>query len=210
MLFGIPAIKAASVDIGKHRALRIDIPDGWKLSSMVSPESGCLVVIQPSPEINAEIKLSVAFFSQPRTIDATKLDRALLNMCERLLGSPMREDQEIMDFGIAHGYGRFCLFTDLSQVPRTGHHTGFRVILLGIVQVSDDVLVTPAIAGDDSGSSVFERMKAAVSTIAIVDIPTGNRPNPESCVRPERSGAVNTTGVEQAPASPEASQGRPD
>ena len=64
MLFGIPAIKAASVDIGKHRALRIDIPDGWKLSSMVSPESGCLVVIQPSPEINAEIKLSVAFFSE--------------------------------------------------------------------------------------------------------------------------------------------------
>lgn len=33
--------------------------------------------------------------------------------------------------------------------------------------------------------------------------------NPEGCVRPERSGAVNTTGVEQAPASPAASQGRP-
>ena len=35
-------------------------------------------------------------------------------------------------------------------------------------------------------------------------------PNLEGCVRPERSGAVNTTIVEQAPASPEAPQGRPD
>ena len=35
-------------------------------------------------------------------------------------------------------------------------------------------------------------------------------PNLEGCVRPERSGAVNTTIVEQAPASPEVPQGRPD
>jgi len=34
--------------------------------------------------------------------------------------------------------------------------------------------------------------------------------NLEGCVRPERSGAVNTTIVEQAPASPEVPQGRPD
>ena len=38
----------------------------------------------------------------------------------------------------------------------------------------------------------------------------GKQPNLEGCVRPERSGAVNTTIVEQAPASPEAPQGRPD
>jgi len=37
-----------------------------------------------------------------------------------------------------------------------------------------------------------------------------NRPILEGCVRPERSGAVNTTIVEQAPASPEVPQGRPD
>ncbi len=36
-----------------------------------------------------------------------------------------------------------------------------------------------------------------------------NRANLAGRVRPERGGAVNTTGVEQAPASPEAPQGRP-
>ena len=45
--------------------------------------------------------------------------------------------------------------------------------------------------------------------LALIALRKG-RANLEGCVRPERSGAVNTTIVEQAPASPEVPQGRPD
>lgn len=57
----------------------------------------------------------------------------------------------------------------------------------------------------DFYSDAFRPMcEGALMTFPLVDLPTDeDLANPEGCVRPERSGAVNTTSVEQARGGPE-------
>jgi hypothetical protein len=162
----LPAFASAeTIDLGTRGALAITVPKGWTLATQKEEDSGVAVTLSPPAGVNAKLLLNVAFVPEPKPVSRDEIQEKVLSVCDQFVDASVEKKKTLRDFSLTgSAFGSYCIFTDASLVGKASKPDEFKVIGVGIIRYSDDVMAAVSIAGDDEKGSDFAAMTAAVSS----------------------------------------------
>jgi hypothetical protein len=162
----LPALASAeTIDLGTRGSLAITVPKGWTLSTQKEEDSGVAVTLSPPAGVNAKLLLNIAFVPEPKPVSKDEIQEKVLSVCDQFVDASVEKKKTLRDFGLTgSAFGSYCLFTDASLVGKASKPDEFKVIGVGIIRYSDDVMAAVSVAGDDEKGSDFTAMMAAVSS----------------------------------------------
>jgi hypothetical protein len=160
---------AATVDLGSHGSLAIDVPSGWTLSTE-KQESGVSLTLTPPGDLNARCIVGVAFVDPAQSITRDKLQEQVLNLGDQFVDASVERKKVLRELNPKGSFGYYCVFTDASMVGRPAKKDEFRVLAVGAVRLGDSIAAAVSIAADDEKGADFQAMLAAV-TSALVTAP---------------------------------------
>jgi hypothetical protein len=165
----LPAFASAeTIDLGTHGALAVTVPKGWTLSTQKEEDSGVAVTLSPPAGVNAKLLLNVAFVPEPKPVSKDEVQEKVLSVCDQFVDASVEKKKTLRDFALnGSAFGSYCIFTDASLVGRVSKPDEFKVIGVGIIRFSDDVISAVSLAGDDEKGSDFSAMMAAVSSTSL-------------------------------------------
>jgi hypothetical protein len=164
----LPAFASAdTIDLGPRGTLTITVPKGWTLSSQKEEDSGLAVTLSPPSGVNAKLLINVAFVPEPKPVSKDEIQDKVLSVCDQFVDASVEKKKTLRDFSVAGpAFGSYCIFTDASLVGKPSKPDEFKVIGVGIIRYSDDVMAAVSVAGDDEKGPDFSSMMAAVSSTA--------------------------------------------
>jgi hypothetical protein len=165
----IPMVASAeTLDLGLHGVFGITFPKGWKFSAQKLEDSGFAVTLSPPGYVNAKCIINLAFAPTPEPVSKEKVQAGVLALSDQFVGASVEKKKVIREFAISGGgYGCYCVFTDASMIGQPSKHDEFKMVGVGIIQFSDDLMAAVSLAADDEKGSDFVAMLAAVSSATI-------------------------------------------
>jgi len=162
----LPAFALAeTIDLGTRGALGIAVPKGWTLSTQKEEDSGVALTISPPSGVNAKLLLNITFVPEPKPVSRDEVQEKVLSVCDQFVDASVEKKKTLRDFSLSgSAFGSYCIFTDASLVGQPPKTDEFKVIGVGIVRYSDDVMAAVSLAGDDAKGTDFAAMMAAVSS----------------------------------------------
>lgn len=162
----LPAfLSAETIALGLHGSLGIGVPKGWTLSTQKEEDSGVAITLSPPAGVNAKLLLNIAFVPEPKPVTKEEVNEKVLTVCDQFVDASVEKKKTLADFGVkAPAFGSYCIFTDASLVGQPAKPDEFKVIAVGIVRYSDDVMAAVSVAGDDARGADFNAMMAAISS----------------------------------------------
>ncbi len=159
---------AETIDLGTHGSLAIAVPKGWTLSTQKEEDSGVAVTLAPPAGVNAKLLLNIAFVPEPKPVSKEEVQEKVLSVCDQFVDASVERKKTLRDFALTSpAFGSYCIFTDASLVGKASKPDEFKVIGVGIIRYSDDVMAAVSIAGDDETGPDFAAMTAAVSSTSL-------------------------------------------
>jgi hypothetical protein len=156
--------RADTVDLGPRGSLSIAVPRGWTLASQKEEDSGLAITISPPSDVNAKLLVNIAFVPEPKPVSKDEVNEKVLTVCDQFVDASVEKKKTLRDFPVAApAFGSYCVFTDASLVGQPAKKDEFKVIGVGIIRFSDDVMAAVSIAADDPKGPDFAAMLAAVS-----------------------------------------------
>jgi hypothetical protein len=168
VLLALPLLAgAATVDLGTHGTLSIDVPAGWKLSSHREEESGYALTLTPPGDVNARCIFSVAFMEPGEPVTRDKVQEQVLNIGDQFVDASVEKKKVLKELNPKGSYGYYCVFTDASMVGKPSAKDEFKVVAVAVLRLTDDVMAAVSIAADDEKGPEFQSMLAAASSAAV-------------------------------------------
>jgi hypothetical protein len=159
---------ADTIDLGPRGTLGISVPKGWTLSTQKEEDSGFAITISAPAGVNAKLLVNLAFVPEPKPVSKDELQEKVLSVCDQFVDASVEKKKTLRDFSLSgSAFGSYCIFTDASLVGKAPKPDEFKVIGVGIIRYSDDVMAAVSIAGDDEKGSDFSAMMAAVSSTSL-------------------------------------------
>ena len=93
-----------------------------------------------------------------------QVKEAVLALGDKFAEQSVEKKKELREFSTGQGYGYYCVFTDASLVGQPPKKDSFKVVAVGIIHVSDDLLATVGISCDDEKGPDFAAVMAALSS----------------------------------------------
>ena len=161
----LPAFASAdTIDLGTRGTLALTVPKGWTLSSQKEEDSGFAITLSPPAGVNAKLLLNIAFVPEPKPVSKDEVDEKVLSVCDQFVDASVEKKKTLRDFSLSgSAFGSYCVFTDASLVGQPAKPNEFKVIGIGIIRYSDEVMAAVSVAGDDEKGPEFAAMTAAVS-----------------------------------------------
>jgi hypothetical protein len=165
-LFILPAFASAdTVDLGLRGSLEISVPKGWTLSTQKEEDSGFAITVSPPSGVNAKLLVNIAFVPEPKPTSRDEIQEKVLSVCDQFVDASVEKKKTLRDFSLqGSAFGSYCVFTDASLVGKAPKPDEFKVIGVGIIRYTDEIVAAISIAGDDEKGPDFAAMLAAVST----------------------------------------------
>jgi hypothetical protein len=165
----LPAFASAdTVDLGAHGTLAVAVPKGWTMSTQKEEDSGVAVTLSPPAGVNAKLLLNVAFVPEPKPVSKDEVQEKVLSVCDQFVDASVEKKKTLREFSLTgSAFGSYCVFTDASLVGKASKPDEFKVIGVGIIRYSDDVMAAVSIAGDDEKGPDFGAMMAAITSTTL-------------------------------------------
>jgi hypothetical protein len=165
----LPAFASAdTVDLGTRGTLSVAVPKGWTMSTQKEEDSGVAVTLSPPAGVNAKLLLNVAFVPEPKPVSKDEVEEKVLSVCDQFVDASVEKKKIPREFSLTgSAFGSYCVFTDASLVGKASKSDEFKVIGVGIIRYSDDVMAAVSIAGDDEKGSDFGAMMAAIASTSL-------------------------------------------
>jgi hypothetical protein len=167
LLLLAPLAPAATVDLGAHGTLSIEVPKGWKLSSQKAEETGYAITLTPPDGVNARCILSVAYVDPGEPMSREKAQAQVLSIADQFVDASVEKKAVLHDLSLKSGYGYYCTFTDASMVGKPPAKDEFKMVGVAVLKLADDLMAAVSMAADDEKGPDFEAMLAAVSSAAV-------------------------------------------
>jgi hypothetical protein len=159
---------AETLDLGVHGVFGITVPKDWKFSAQKVEESGYAITLSPPGNENAKCIMNIAFAPTPEPVSKEKVQAGVLALGDNFVSASVEKKKVIREFAISGGgYGCYCIFTDASMVGQPSKHDEFKMVGIGIIQFSEDLMAAVSLAADDEKGADFVAMLAAVSSATI-------------------------------------------
>jgi hypothetical protein len=165
----LPAFASAdTVDLGPRGTLSITLPKGWTLSSQKEEDSGFAITISPPAGVNAKLLMNIAFVPEPKPVTKDEIQEKVLSVSDQFVDASVEKKKTLRDFSLSgSAFGSYCVFTDASLVGQPPKPDEFKVIGVGIIRYTDDIMAAVSLAADDEKGSDFAAMMAAVSSTSL-------------------------------------------
>jgi hypothetical protein len=165
----LPAFaSAATVDLGTRGTLSIAVPKGWTLSTQKEEDAGFALTISPPSGVNAKLLLNIAFVPEPKPVSKEEVNEKVLSVCDQFVDASVEKKKVLQDFSLtAPAFGSYCVFTDASLVGQPPKPDEFKIIGVGIIRYTDDVMGAVSLACDDPKGADYAAMMAAVSSTSL-------------------------------------------
>lgn len=168
-LFAVTALaRAETLDLGTHGSLSFAVPKGWTYSVQKEEDNGYAVTISPPAGVNAKLLMNVTFVPEPRPITKEEVNEKVLSICEQFVDASVEKKSVLRDFAVpAPSFGSYCVFTDASLVGQPAKADEFKVIGVGILRFSDDVMAAVSLASDDEKGADFAAMLGSATSAVL-------------------------------------------
>jgi hypothetical protein len=165
----LPALAPAdTIDLGTRGSFSIAVPRGWTLSTQKEEDAGFALTLSPPAGANAKMLLNIAFVPEPKPVTKEEINEKVLSVCDQFVDQSVEKKKDLRSFSLSGGaFGSYCVFTDASLVGQPPKVDSFKIIAVGIVRYSDDVMGAVSLACDDAKGADFAAMLAAVSSSSL-------------------------------------------
>ena len=160
-------IRAESVPLGTHGSLQIAVPEGWQLTSKNVGEVGCNLSLTPKGGANAECLISIMFPPAPKPIDKAKIENDLTAACGRFVSGSVEQKINLKDLGLSEGYGLCATLTDASLVGKPPMPKNYKVMTIGLIQFSEDIMAVVSVFTDDEHGTEQKQLLSMVSGLKV-------------------------------------------
>jgi hypothetical protein len=157
------ALRADPVDLGTHGSVSIDAPKGWTTTVKKMGDSGSQVTIEAPADMNAACVVLITVVPNPEPLSKEKIQALVLDMCDQTVDSSVEKKKVLHDLDARGGYASYCVFTDASMVGKPVTKGQFKVSGIGIVHLSDEVLLSFGVDADDASGPEFAAMLSSVA-----------------------------------------------
>ncbi len=161
------ALRAETVPLDSHGSLEIVVPAGWKLQVEPISDSGHTLQISPGEAVNAICVISVMYPPTPKPVDQEEIEKNLREACSGFVAGSVEHKVTVHGFGLAAGYGIYATLTDASMVGKPSRRGEYKVMTIGLVQFSDDVMAVINLLTDDEHGKEQKELMGAVSSMKL-------------------------------------------
>lgn len=156
--------QSGTIDLRSHGSLAIYLEDGWKVNTSEFGDR-VLINIEPVDEAtNANAALTVTFPEQDRFSTKAKLRiQVEVNGRQYEEGSVERKSvSRELSTQPSVAYGFYCNYTDPELVGKPPQKGNYKMISVGMIRVSPDVLIEMAISSDDVRGKAYQQLLGAI------------------------------------------------
>jgi hypothetical protein len=168
LLLTASAARSATFDVGLRGTYTISAPKDWTLSTQTEEDSGLAVTLTAPASVNASGIVNLTFIPKDEPVTKEQLKDAVLALGEKFADQSVEKKKTLREFQSSQGYGYYCVFTDASLVGQPTKKDSFKVVAVGIIRVTDDLLATVGLSCDDEKGPDFAALMAAVSAASFV------------------------------------------
>jgi hypothetical protein len=162
------ALPAETLDLGPRGVFGITLPKGWKMSSEKEGDSGYAVTVSPPGNENAKLLINLAMVPNQEPVPKEQVQEQVLAICDQFVEKSVEKKKVLRELGMPGGaYACYCVFTDASMVGKPPEKDNFKVIGIGIMKFSDDLMAAFSIDSDDEKGPEFAAMLAAAASAVV-------------------------------------------
>lgn len=155
--------RSETLDLGLRGTFTITPPQGWTLSTQKEEDSGVALTFTPPSGVNAACLLNITFVPAEEKVTKEQVQESVLQLCEQFVDQSVEKKKVLKDITVEGGYGYYCAFTDASLVGQPTKKDSFKVMGVGIIHFSDELMATVGLSCDDLNGDDFKAMLAMVS-----------------------------------------------
>ncbi|HEY1848588.1 MAG TPA: hypothetical protein VGG37_05250 [Opitutaceae bacterium] len=160
-----PILSAETVSLGAHGSLALTVPKGWTLSSQKEQDSGLAITLSPQSDANAKAIINVTFIADPQPVGRAEVEEKVRTIGEQFVDASVEKKETLRDLPAGGGaIGSYCVFTDASMVGQPPKKDEFKVIAVGIIRFTDDVMAAFSLAADSEKGPEFTALVSALSS----------------------------------------------
>jgi hypothetical protein len=156
--------RADTIDLGPAGGFSITPPKDWTVTSQKEEDSGVAVTLAPPAAVNANLIVNLTFVPKEQPVTKEILQDAVLQLADKFVDASVEKKKTLRDFTVAQGYGSYCVFTDASQVGQPTKKDVFKVVGVGAIHLTDDLMATVGFACDDEKGQDIAAILGAVAT----------------------------------------------
>jgi hypothetical protein len=158
------AARAETVDLGLQGSFSITPPKDWTMTTQKEEDSGVAVTLTPPAGVNANVILNLTFVPKEEPVTKEMVKDAVLALADKFVDQSVEKKKDLREFTVSQGYGYYCLFTDASLVGQPPKKDAFKVVAVGALHLTDDLMATIGISCDDDKGPDLEAALAAIGS----------------------------------------------
>lgn len=161
---GLLHAQSGAIDLRSHGSLAIYLEDGWKVNTS---EFGDRVIVNIEPldeNTNANVALTVTFPELDRFSTKGKL-RTQVEVNGRQYEEGSLERKSVsreLSTQSSVAYGFYCNYTDPELVGKPPQKGNYKMISIGLIRVTPEVLIEMAISSDDARGKPYQQLLGAL------------------------------------------------
>jgi hypothetical protein len=160
-------VGAEQLNLGAHGTLAIDIPSGWRMTSLPLDTKGYDLRINPPSGTNALLRITLIYPPRAVPVDREKVRANLTQLAEKFVAASVEKKITVKEFALSSGYGAYCVFTDAKLVGKPSQPNDFKIMAPGSAQLSEDVVAAITLLADSATDATFLAMLKTVSSMTL-------------------------------------------
>jgi hypothetical protein len=164
LLFLPAAARSDTVDMGAAGSFSITPPKDWTVTIQKEEDSGVAVTLAPPASVNASLIVNLTLVPKDQPVTKEIVQDAVLSLADKFVDESVEKKKTLREFTVSEGYGYYCVFTDASLVGQPPKKDVFKVVGVGAIHMTDELMATVGISCDDEKGPDFAAILASVAT----------------------------------------------
>lgn len=151
-----------TLDLGAKGRLTVYLLGEWRTNVTRNSEQFTLTIHPQKESVNATCSLEVSFPASDRFDTKERLKLRVEADCHGLAEQSVERRAVARAFNVASGYGFYCSFTDPNLRGKPTEKGNYKVMSVGKVRLSPEVLVDVHIMGEGFSDEAYNTLLGAV------------------------------------------------
>lgn len=151
-----------TMDLGPHGRLTLYLLGDWKAHISTLGKQTTMTIKPGNESVNASCTIAVSFPEIDRFDNKSRLKLQVEADCHVLAEGSVERKAVANEFALTSGYGFYCNFTDpelRGQPPQKGN---FKVISIGKIKLSPEVIADVQILADGFRDEPYQQLLGAI------------------------------------------------
>ncbi len=154
--------QSATLNLGPHGRLTVFLPGDWKIDTSDFANQGSITITPTNAEVNASCTIAVSFPETDRFDTKSRLKLRVEADSHGAASQSVERKAIAREFSLTTGYGFYCSFTDPDRVGKPAEPGNYKVMSVGKIRLSAEVLVDVAIMADDFRGEAYQQLLGAI------------------------------------------------